>query len=496
MATVLIRNGYLLDPGRPFSREDIFIEGDRIVQVATNIRRSAETIIDAEDKIILPGLVNAHAHASTLIFRGLTDNLPFEPWFLFHMYAGMGRLSSRDLYVASALGAIEMLKTGTTSVVEHGHVSGTLDELEERARSIANGLLDAGLRVALAPMYSDIKLSERIPIRLLGEQQRGFASKLDPFPQHKAEELLRELRGLALQFREHDPRLSFFLGPSNPNACSQALLEGTAELAAELDLGIHSHLLESKCMRIMFPSVVDRLVEVNLLGPRTSLAHAVWIDQKDMLTLSRTNTSVIHNPISNLRLGSGIAPVQAMRTNGINVALGTDNAGNANDSLNMFEVMKDAALIHKLYGPTSKWVSAKDAWRMGLQNGAIIMRKPVGTLQPGALADIVILGTGRLFLTSKEALINQLIYSDMGASIETVLVGGRIVVEGKRVIHLDEQALYSEAKETAEKIFSGLESMKELLSPTLRQLNRMCDMAKDQLLPIKSIVCEKQDDAS
>jgi 5-methylthioadenosine/S-adenosylhomocysteine deaminase len=491
MATVLIKNGSLLDPCRAFGREDIYIEGDRIVQIEASIDRSADTVIDATDKIVLPGLVNAHAHATTLLFRGLTDNLPFEPWLLFHMHAGMGRLSPRDLYVASAIGAIEMLKTGTTSVIEHGHVSGSLDGLGERVHAIARGLLDAGIRAAVAPMYSDVNLSERIPLHLLDNVPPELIDTLNPFTQMKPGEVLQVLRQLGRQFHNKNPRLSFFLGPSNPNACSRALLEGTLELSAELDLGIQTHLLESRCMRISFPSVVDNLAETNFLGPRVSFAHGVWIDQRDILTLARTNTSVIHNPISNMRLGSGIAPVQAMRASGINVALGTDNAGNANDSQNMFEVIKSAALVHKLYGPSSEWINAQDAWRMGLENGARVLRKSVGALSEGYLADIAIVGSGRFFVTSKDSLINQLIYADLGTSIETVLVGGEVVIHDKRVVTLDEEGLYAEAKESAFRLFAGVESLKERLAPGLNLLSRMCEIARGQQLPLKSIVREQ-----
>ncbi len=490
MTTTVIKKGHLLDPRLPFEQGDILIEDDLITQVAPSIDFRADVVIDASDRVVLPGLTSAHTHAFSLPVRGLIDNLPLEPWHLYNKYAGMGKLSIRDLYVSCAICAIEFLKTGTTSLVEHGPrveygavKTGVLDALDNSVDSIANGFLDAGIRAVIAPMYADGKFSDVIPPHLLDNLNPEILATLDPSPPLRTDDIVQALRNLFRHWQDRDSRISLCLGPSDPTI-SRELMEQTMELASEFDLGIHTHLLETKSDRVGHPSsVVEYLAEINCLGSHVSFAHGVWLDDKDIDTLIETNSSVIHCPISNLKLGSGIAPLQTMKARGLNVALGADNSGGANDAQNMFEVMKYTALIHKLYGPPSKWIGAQDAFAMCLTNGAKVMRKKVGSLQPGYLADLVILGTGRLFITPKENFINQLVYTDLGSSVETVLVGGRIVIEDKKAQMVNEDELYAEAKECAQKLYSDIASLDKRLAPTLDFLNQEWIATADYDLP-------------
>jgi guanine deaminase len=254
-------------------------------------------------------------------------------------------------------------------------------------------------------------------------------------------------------------------------------------LAAEFGLVIHSHLMETKSERVFLPSTVDYLKSANCLGPHTSFAHGVWLDENDIATLAETGTNIIHLPISNLRLGSGIAPIRTMKSRGLNVALGVDNAGGANDCQNMFEVMKYTALIHKLYGPPTQWLHVEDTFDMCLSSGAKVLGKKIGSLHSGCLADLAILRTDRLFVTAKENLINQLVYADLGQSVETVLVGGRVVVEDKKVKTVDEAELYAEAKEGARKVYRDLPDLNRRLAPFLDLLQQMYRKVDDHPLP-------------
>ncbi len=489
MVTTLIKGGYILDPSLPLSRQDILIQDDLIAKVASDIDIQADCVINASGKVVMPGLISAHSHTSTVLFRGLTDNLPGDPWLLYHHYAGMGRLSFRDLYVAGAIGAIELLKTGTTSIIEHGHVMGSLVGFNERVDAIASGLQNTGIRAVLAPMYSDVKFSERLPLGVFGKLDRELLATLDPFPPTAANDIMQALRNLARDWRDRDSRISLCLGPSNPIGCSRELMEQTFELASEYSLAIHTHLLETKSSRVFSPSIVQYMAEMDWLGPQVSFAHGVWLDERDIKTLAETGCNVVHNPISNLRLGSGIAHVQSMKANGLNVALGVDNAGGANDSQNMFEVMKYTALIHKLYGPPSNWLSVQDAFAMCLTNGARVLRKKVGSLQPGYLADLVILDAERLFVTPKESLVNQIVYSDLGSSVQTVLVNGRVVVKDRKILMVNEEELYVEAKESARKIYADIPSLNKQLAPTLDFLIKMSAAVAGQPLPFDRLAC-------
>ena len=484
MTTSIIKNGYILDPVLPFKKSDILIEDGLIKQISPEIKSRTDTTINASDKIVMPGLISAHSHASTVLFRGLTDNLPGDPWLFYHMWAGMGKLDFRDLYIASAIGAIELLKSGTTSLLEHGHVMGSIDGFDKRVDAIADGLLNTGIRAVFSPMYADIPFSKRIPLNLVGDVGTEIKAMLDPFPPLRAEDIMQALRNLVKRWPERDNRVSLCLGPSAPIGCSPELMAGTFELAAEHDLAIHSHLLETKPNRVFWPSIVDSLAGNNYLGPQVSFAHGVWLDDKDIKILAETKSSVVHNPISNLKLGSGIAHLQLMKERGLNVALGVDNAGGANDSQNMFEVMKYTALLHKLYGPAEKWLGAEDAFNMCLTGGAKVLRKKIGAFKPGYLADMVIIGTNKLFIETKENLINQLVYTDLGCStVETVLVGGEIVVEGSKIKGVNEDELYAEAKERAKKLQIDIPALHKRLAPTLDLLFKMSRAVSDYELP-------------
>ena len=399
------------------------------------------------------------------------------------MHAGMGKLNDRELYLATTIGVLELLKTGTTSIIEHAHVTGSLIGVEGRVEAIVKSIMDTGIRAVIAPSYADIKYSECIPLNLLEKPSPELLAILDPFPPPAADDILQVLRHIIEQWQNRDSRIDLFLGPSNTKSCSRYLMESTVELASKFGLGIHCHLLETKSERMFFPSVVDYLESVHCLGSNVSFAHGVWLDNKDIKTLAQTNTSIIHNPISNLKLGSGIAPIQTMKDLSLNVALGADNAGSANDSQNMFEVMKYAALIHKLYGTPTKWLGAEDAFTMCVTNGAKVLRKNIGAIKPGYLADIVIIGGEKLFVNSKENLINQLVYTNLGfSSVETVLVGGNIVVEEGKVKMVNEDELFAEAKECAQKIYSDIPALNNRLAPALDFLSKMGKVVSRQKL--------------
>lgn len=488
MSTTLIRGAYTLDPTLPFGQQDVLIEEDRIVEISDTATAHADIVINASGKLVAPGLINSHAHASTALLRGLTDNMPLEPWLLYHLHAGMGKMRPRDLYVSSAIGAMELLRTGTTCVVEHAHVGGAVENLESSTDAVAKAFTDAGLRAVLAPMYSDLRFSQRVPLDLAGEVPREVLDVLDPLPAVNTAELVQGLRALCGRFCHRGSLVGMCLGPANPNSCSPELLERTVELAKEMHLGIHSHLLESKCMRIHRPSIVNYLKEMGCLGPHVSFAHGVWLDDSDIETLAETGTKLVHNPISNLKLGSGLAPIQTLRARGVDVALGADNAGGANDSQNMFEVLKCAALINKLYGPTAQWIGAQDAFEMCLTNGARVTGQEVGSLKPGSLADIMIMQSDRLFAAAKDTLVNQLVYTDLGRSVETVIVGGKVVVQDRKVVNLNEEELYAEAKESCLRLQDAIPSLDRRLASSLEFLQRMVAAARDRALPFSRLL--------
>jgi 5-methylthioadenosine/S-adenosylhomocysteine deaminase len=477
MASILIKKGYLLDPALAFEVKDILIEDTLITRIESNIDFQADKVINAQNKVIMPGLISAHTHLFTQKIKGLTDNLLLEPWLLY-AFGVTGMPSPRDLYVWNSIGAIELLKTGTTALFEHGPVVNP-QNWDEQLDATASAFSDVGIRAVIAPLYSDFLFSDSLPLHLLRGLKPQDIAPLDPHRvAPKADDIILTLRRVITNWQERDSLISLCLGPATLNTCSRELMEETVKIASEFGLGIQTHLAESKTEvlatnRIYAPrSAVEFLTSINCLGPHVSFAHGVWLSEEEIKTLAETKSIVVHSPLSNMKLGSGVAPVQVMKTHGLDVALGCDDPG-CNDSANMLEVMKGAALVGKLYGHPSKWVSGPDAFTMCLTGGAKVLRKKTGSLQPGYLADLVILGTETLFVIPKEYFINQLVFSELGSSVETVIVGGRVIIQDKEIKTVNERELHAEANESIQKMYASIDALHKSFTPALELLDRM-----------------------
>jgi cytosine/adenosine deaminase-related metal-dependent hydrolase len=290
MSTILINKGYLLDPHMPFERKDILIEGDLISQIATNIDFKADTIIDASDKVIIPGLITAHTHTFGTPVRGLVDMIPTEPWLLYSQKHALGliyaqhgmdnKASLRDLYTWCAIGAVELLKTGTTSLVEMGPTLINPIDFDKQVDAVANAFIDTGIRAAISPMYWDLKFSEFLPLHLLSDLKPEDIAQLNEPPLPKANDIIQALRSFLRRWRGRNSRISVGLGPREADICSRELMEQTVEIASEFDASLQTHLLAMKSRVIvgnkMFNQpVVKYLNSINFLGPRTSFAHAI-----------------------------------------------------------------------------------------------------------------------------------------------------------------------------------------------------------------------------
>lgn len=454
--SLLIRGGTLVEPGASVRTADILVRDGRIALIGPHLDAPGAEILTAVGKIVLPGLISAHTHITTLLDRGLTDNQPLELWRFGTIYGGFVP-TDRDLYITAALGAAELLLGGCTAVFDHVPVNPA--RLAEGVRATAEACADIGLRAVIAPLYSDVKYSEGLPLHLIPEA-RG-AESLDIFSVVPTDLILENARRFLREWKGRHPLVEVALGPSGPERCTDELLQGTAELAAEFDVPIQTHLCVTKAQVIQGYhlygcSIVAHLERLGLLGPRLSLAHAVWISADDIERLARTGTLVVHNPLSNMRLGDGIAPIQRMRDAGVTVALGADGPGSG-DSLDMFEVVKLTALLHKLYGRPSGWVSAEQALRFCLHGGAAVMRQELGRIGEGAAADLVILDGAPYFRMAVDGyMLRQLVYCQPARTLETVLVAGRVVVESGRLLTMDLQDLRREAQGIVDRIEAQL----------------------------------------
>jgi 5-methylthioadenosine/S-adenosylhomocysteine deaminase len=486
MGTLLIKQAHCVDLDVPFESRDIYVSDGRIAEIAPEIRRPADQAIEAGGKFVMPGLINAHKHSHQELFKGITDNMPLEPYLVFAVHSGR-ELSPRELYVSAAVGAVEELKLGTTTVLDNPGFNPF--EFAPNIEAVIRAYVDTGIRAGVAPIYEDLDVFDSFPFHILEppppvpklEKERPTPSDLEP-----------ALRDFLSQWNGSHERIRLYLSPSGPGRCSRQVLELTVELGKEFGVGIHSHLHETKAeilaMEKMYEeTVAEYLREIEFFGPHCSFAHGVWLNDVEIETLADTGTSIIHSPVSNAKLGSGVAPVQRMRERGLNVALGTDDVS-CNDNHNMFEVMKLAGLLHKLYDNPAAWLGSRDVLDMCWRGGAKILGQPIGVLKEGALADLVILGGPNLYHMPKENFLTQLVFSELGSSVETVIVGGEIVVESGKVLTVNEEDLYREAAEIVERTYQDLPNRLKALKPHKALLEQMDAAVRRYSLPYSRFV--------
>jgi cytosine/adenosine deaminase-related metal-dependent hydrolase len=244
------------------------------------------------------------------------------------------------------------------------------------------------------------------------------------------------------------------LAPSAPQRCTDDFVLAIDDLSKRSNVPWNTHVLETKVQAVTGPefydkSIVEHLAELGVLTPRLALIHGVWLKERDMELLAGSETSVVHNPVSNLKVGSGIAPIRDMLKAGVNVALGCDNSG-AVDTQNMFETMKFAALLPEVEGPEfAVWEPARQVLRMATIHGAksVLLEDSIGSLEVGKRADIVLYDLETQPFTPLNDPERQLVYSETGQSVDTVLVDGNVVVENGQLLTMDEEAVLREAEE-------------------------------------------------
>jgi cytosine/adenosine deaminase-related metal-dependent hydrolase len=481
MERLLIRGGHLLDLERPFAPGDLLIEDGRIVAAGGEIATEGARVVDASGKVVLPGLINAHTHSNQALERGLTDNMPLDAWMVLASYGGAGaQLDAQDLYVAAAFGAVEMLLSGTTSVIDMARVG--VPTFHEDAAAIMQAYRDVGMRATVCVSYADRDFYESVPIHLVTDNPPRTNR-----PRASVDQMAGLLREFVQEWRGRHPRLQPALGPSSLPRCSEALFERSVDLARELGVPMQSHLMSAKSQVLIERerygcTTVQYLERIGALGDGFSYAHCIWLDQPDIDVLARTSTVLVTNPSSNLKLGSGVAPVQAFKRAGATVALGSDGAS-SNDSQNMWDTVKCGAIVHKVYGNPRDWFGATDALRACWHGGACGMQRALGRLAPGDFGDVTLLRTGRLLLLPKEHMINQLVYSESGASVDTVIVDGAIVVENGRVTTVDVESIYAKARDIAARIYGDMPERQQRFAETAPLLEAMETRVRESVLP-------------
>jgi 5-methylthioadenosine/S-adenosylhomocysteine deaminase len=473
--SILIKGCSVLDESKPegyVSGQNILIEGNKISKVtsATIPDRGIETVMDGTDRLVVPGLVNAHTHSPENLPKGTKEMVPLETWLQDLFLAG--DFSPREIYLSTMLGAMEMLKTGTTACLDHFWMGGGLTP--EGLDAAMQAYADSGMRAGLAPLVEDSDRVLKAAVAVRPKLKALTKRMSEPMEARAYIELLEWF--FDKWHLAEGGRLRCLAGPSGPQRATDELLQGSLEVVRRHGGGWHTHVVESKvqalvCFEIYGKSAVAAMKERELLGPDVSLAHCVWLDEADLDTLAEADTRVCHNAVCNLRIGSGVAPVIEMEERGIKVAIGTDGSA-SNDNQVMFDAMKVTGLVHTLRTTNHhRWPSSRDVVRMATVNGATAlgMGQELGELAPNKIADLTLLDTTSTFFTPLNDAFVHLVYAENGSSVRTVIVDGQVVVEDGKILTVDEQSIMLEAREAWAKWRRELPRARSEAAPMVRE---------------------------
>ena len=378
---------------------DILIDDKNIVEISKNINMDVDKIIDASGMVVLPGMINTHAHVPMSIFRETIDGLKLQDWLQNKIWPMEAKLSDDDIYYASLLSFIEMIKTGTT----------TINDMYFKTDSI-------------------IKAKDIMGVRL---QTTNFL--MNQF--NDGDTRINILKEILKKYKDHDDTLSFNVGLHGLYTSDLDYIKKCIELAKNLDIPLHMHFCEndaevSDIIKLHNKKPIELLNEN--FNIHTVLAHAVKLSDDDIKKMANLNIHVSTCPISNLKLGCGIAKVSEMLNNSINVSIGTDGQGSGS-SLDMFEAMKYTALLQKGINEDPTIINAYDVLKMATINGAkaLKMDDKIGSITEGKKADLIIIDVKDVLLKPTNDLISEIVYNVKGSNVNTTIVDGKILMEDK-----------------------------------------------------------------
>ena len=485
--SLLIRNATILamdgaHGSTPF-RGDILIDGDRIAAIGGGVPNpDTAQVIDGTDRMVMPGLVNAHLHSWEAMFKGRYDNMPLELWMLYsYPILGCTPLEARLIYLRTMLVGMESLKNGVTCVVDD--IIELPGQSMEALGAAFQAYEDLGMRANVSGHIINKPFTDTIPYaaQLLPKELLDRVSKNTP---PSTADYLEFSKEALSRFQNKHGRLRYVIAPSGPQRCTDDLLAAAHELAVKNGAPYHIHILETKTQAVTGrefygKTLIRHMHDVGALSERTTIAHSIWVTDDDIELMGRARCSIAHNPISNQKLGAGIAPFRKLLDAGVNIALGTDGIC-SNDTARMLDVMHVAAILHKVTTPNYKlWPTADEVLRAATIGGArsAMIHDQVGSLEVGKKADLVILDTKSINFTPLNDLRNHVVYCENGTSITTVICNGEIVVKDGKLMRVDEAALLDELGSYVPKFQkhqAQVETINREFEPYFDQIHRRC----------------------
>ena len=464
------------DPSnKEYANGYIVVENDRILDIGKGplpCHEPGARLIEAGGKIILPGFVNGHTHSYANITRGLTPTVPLEIWMVYAVAASQV-LAPRDIYLSALLGGMEMIRTGTTACVDHFHASVG----EEAMEQVSKAYTDIGIRAFIAPMVSDRPYPDSLPLNReekLQSERIGWAET----PSRK--ELLGLVENGLRKWRDPDGLVRAIVGYSAPHRCSDDFVVSLHDLAGRYDVGIHTHLLETRFQSLMGQElygedIVSHLSALGVLDKRVAFAHGVWVSREGAERLASAGCTIVHNPQSNLSLGSGVCPIPMLQKAGVNVALGTDGS-NCGGTQSMFRSLHLGATQHNhREAEYENWPTVQEALGWATRGGArsVLAAAEIGSLEKGKKADLVIIDTSGLALTPLHNSVDQLVLGEPGVAVESVMVNGKWVLEKRVMTSIAEGDVLHEIRERAPCI---KEKYQEMIGRSIKRIDLVKSM--------------------
>ena len=422
----LITNGLVLDmvgevPN--IKKADILIENNKILKIEKDITDEFDKKINAKSMLIMPGLVNTHTHLAMSIFRGYKDDRKLMDWLENAIFPVEDKLQPEDIYWNSYLSCLEMIKSGTT----------TCNDMYFGMNKVIEAIEATGLRAVVAWCLTDDSIRDKV------ERTREYAKKYNNNPESK---------------------ITIFTSPHAPYSCNPDTIKLCVDLAKELNTGLHIHLAETQNEVVTIRDRYDKtateyLADLDVFDVPVILAHGIYISDSDIEILKKHNIKggISHNPISNCKLSSGICDVVKLRKNGINVGLGTDGIGSTT-TLDMFEEMKTAAYLQKVNTMEPTSIKAYDILKMATIEGAKVLglEDSIGTIEEGKKADLIFIKTDKIHLCPENDICTNLVYSANGADVDTVMIDGKIIMQNRKMIDINEREIMKKVKKIAKRL--------------------------------------------
>jgi len=424
-ADITIENGTILtmdSNNSVIEKGCVCIHGNTISYVGAHNENPFQTAksIDAHGGLILPGLLNAHTHAAMSLFRGLADDLPLMDWLNNYIFPVESRMDWEFVHVGTMLACAEMIMSGTTTFCD-------MYLFEEEVAKVAR---QAGMRCMVGEVLYDF------PSPNYGSVDKGL---------EYTESLIKKW--------QDDPLVSIAVEPHSLFTCSPDLLIAANEMALKYDVPLIIHLAETlqelaEIKEKYDKSPIEQLRSLGVLGPRLIADHCVHLEKTDIQIMREHNVKIVHNPGSNMKLASGIAPVPDFLSQEITVGLGTDGCA-SNNNLDLFTEMDIAAKLHKVQTMDPTVLDAVTVLRMATIEGARVLglEHITGSLETGKKADIIIIGTNKPHLTPMYNPFSHLVYAARGSDVDHVIINGQIVMEGRKLLTMDLKKTMARARE-------------------------------------------------